>query len=214
MNTEPPGWMSKSLSTARLRRYMRAADGDATTAVQLYRWNLDVCSAFYGPLHWLEIGLRNALHDQLHARYESAQWWVFAPLNGHGTGKVHEARNKLKKRKNRDIDANDIVAKLTFGFWVSLLSRGTNYDRNLWVPTLHKAFPHYSGPRRQLHAELDDMLYFRNRIMHYEPIFDLDLAARRNTIYRQLGHLSPTLAERVRELDRIPEVLIRPDERG
>ncbi|RCW47209.1 hypothetical protein DFQ14_101555 [Halopolyspora algeriensis] len=104
---------------------------------------------------------------------------------------------------------DDIVAKLTLGFWISLLSRGRAYDRRFWVPVLHKAFPHYSGPRRPLHSELEDIRKLRNRIMHYEPIFEYDLHSYRAGIYRQLGHLSPVIADRVRPLDRIPEALVR-----
>jgi hypothetical protein len=211
MTAEPRGWIHNALSSARFARYLKAADGNWEVAVRLYRWNIDVSSAFYGPLHWLEVSLRNALNDGLRARYERADWWVLAPLDDNGHRKIVHARRKLARRSGPDIGADSVVAELSFGFWVSLLSKGKAYDRVFWVPVLHKAFPHYSGPRQPLHTELTRMLRLRNRIMHHEPIFDHDLAAYREGIYRHIGYLSPIVADQVRQLDRTSEALARRD---
>ncbi|MDR7302039.1 hypothetical protein [Haloactinomyces albus] len=197
------------------------AGGDVDVAFRLYQWNPEVCSAFYGPMHWLEIGLRNALNDTLRGHYGRDDWWTSAPLDDNGHRMVGNARGELveearrKKHSRRNVMepcADDIVAKLAFGSWVSLLSRGKAYDRYLWVPLLYKAFPNYSGPRRPLHSELEKMRRLRNRIMHYEPVFEHDLHSYRAGIYRQLGYLSPVIADQARRFDRIPEVLGRYDE--
>lgn len=98
---------------------------------------------------------------------------------------------------------------MSFGFWVSLLSAGAAYDRVLWVPTLHLAFPHYSGTRRALHDNLLTMVLLRNRIMHHEPVYYRDLAADHRKLYRLLGYLSPEAVARARALDRVGAVLGR-----
>ncbi|WP_203923445.1 hypothetical protein [Rugosimonospora africana] len=79
----------------------------------------------------------------------------------------------------RNVTADDVVAELQFGFWTSLLSnhRGSQYGRLLWVPTLHRSFPHYHGRRRDLHDNYEAMRLLRNRIMHHEPIHHRDLMA-------------------------------------
>jgi hypothetical protein len=172
-----------------------------------------VAAAFYHLLHWIEVGWRNAMHQRLREHFGRADWWEAAPLDANGLDKVRRARRQLDRRKPAVGTSDDLVTELTFGFWVSLLSRGHAYDRTLWVPALHRAFPHYSGLRRALHAEAYPVLHFRNRIMHYEPIFDLDLVTYRATICRLLGYLSPTVVTLVSDLDRIPETLARHPDR-
>ncbi len=120
-------WMSKALSLPRLDAYARAANGDALAAERLYWWNVQISGAFYGPLHCLEVALRNALHDELRSSYARDDWWTVLSNNRH-----------------------------------------SQYDRRLWVPCLHRAFPHYRGRRRDLYDNLETMRLFRNRIMHHE----------------------------------------------
>jgi hypothetical protein len=204
-----PVWVRRAFSAARLMPYAHASGGDATATMLLYWWNVEVSGALYGPLHCLEISLRNALHDQLRKKYGRPDWWTTAPLNSTGVRLVTEAHQKLLRRGSESTTADDVVAALSFGFWVSLLSSGAAYDRRLWVPTLHRAFPHYSGPRRLLHDNLLSMVYLRNRIMHHEPIHHRDLPKDHEKIYRLLGYISPETAKEAQMMDRVPEVLSR-----
>lgn len=197
------------LSIPRLDRYLKAAGGDRESALALYQWNLEAAAASYHLLHWVEVGWRNAMHRELHRHFGRPDWWEVAPLDANGRDKVRRARSQLDRRKPGLGTADDLVTEFSFGFWVSLLSRGNAYDRSLWVPVLYRAFPYFSGRRRDLHAEVYRVLYFRNRVMHYEPVFDLHLEGYRQTIYRLLGYLSPRVVDVVRVLDRIPDVLPR-----
>ncbi|WP_345392536.1 hypothetical protein [Nonomuraea salmonea] len=63
-------------------------------AWDLYQWNVQVSEAFYGPLHCLEICLRNAEHDQLRNRFGTDDWWRVAPLNMSEAAKVTAAKQK------------------------------------------------------------------------------------------------------------------------
>ncbi|MEO3793315.1 hypothetical protein ABGB14_24145 [Nonomuraea sp. B10E15] len=168
---------------------------------------MEVSEAFYGPLHCLEITLRNAEHDRLCAQYGRNDWWRVAPLDEHTATKVAVARQKLLRRCAGDFTADDVVAELSFGFWVSLLSR--RHDRHLWVPALHRAFPHYTGSREPLRESLQTMLLLRNRIMHHEPIHHRHLAADHAKIYTLLGYLELRIGSWLRAFDRVPEVLAR-----
>src|ERR1700721_1161807 len=102
------------------------------------------------------------------------------------------------------MSADDVVAGLSFGFWVSLLSR--TYDRYLWVPALHKAFPHYSGSRRELFDNFDAMRRLRNRVMHHEPIHHRHLEADHAKIYRLVGYITPDAVVWLQRFDRVPAV--------
>lgn len=199
-----PDWIGEVLSAPRFAPYLAKTSGDLSAAIKLYWWNVRISAAFYAPLHVLEIALRNALHRQLTVTFGRVDWWDVAPLNKNGRRKVDDAHGILAQRR-RPCTADDTVAELTFGFWVSCVSKA--YDRSLWVPSLHKAFPHYRGPRRRLHDNLHTMLLFRNRIMHHEPIHHRHLEADHRTILRLLGHLSPTMVEALEAYDHVDTVL-------
>ncbi len=199
-------WIGGALSEARFASYVTECRGDVEAAWRLYLWNIGISVAFYPLLHFAEIALRNALHRELSARFRRADWWSVAPLNEHGHLLVKQAQEKvcaLRSPQNTD----DLVAKLTFGFWVSLVSR--TYDRTLWVPALHRAFPQYRGRRDVLHAELKEVLWLRNRVMHHEPIHRRDLKADHDMIYRLFDYMSSGLGAAVRQADQVPRVLLQ-----
>lgn len=204
--TVSPAWIDAALSTARFAPYLAKTSGDPVSAEELYWWNTEASSAFYGPLHCLEVSLRNAVHRNLATKWARTDWWEAAPLNRNGKSKVAQARAKLADLRRPHID-DDVVAQLSFGFWAMLLT--TEYDRRLWVPSLHRAFPHFRGPRRTLHREVETMRLFRNRIMHHEPIHHRHLEADHQTIVRVIGYSSPMMAARLASRDRVPAVLAR-----
>ncbi|MEU8070498.1 MULTISPECIES: hypothetical protein [unclassified Micromonospora] len=218
MPADLPDWIRRSFSVARMRPYVEAVAGDHDQAVALYWWNIEISAAFYGPLHCLEIALRNALHRRLASHYDRPDWWAVAPLTEHGSRLVREAADKCRRRFGRRgvlaPGADDVVAELSFGFWVSLLSNrpGSRYDRLLWVPALNQAFPGYSGSRGRLHESFETMRLLRNRIMHHEPIHHRDLAADHRRLYQLLAAVDGSVVEVVRAMDRVPSVLLRRDD--
>ena len=201
-----PGWMRRAFSPARLAPYLRAADSPGK-AVALYWWNIEVSAAFFGPISCLETTLRNALHRELTTAYGTPGWWDDAPLDARGRSVVSDTRRKVARLGGDPALTDAMVAELSFGFWVSLLSKGKSYDRRFWVPTLHRAFPHYKGRRDTLHDGMHSLLLLRNRIMHHEPVHHRALADDHAKIYRMLGYLDPEAADGIRPFDRVPEVL-------
>lgn len=190
----------------RFAPYLAATNGDLPTAVELYWWNVGVSAAFYTPLHCLEVALRNAVHHQLALNYGRTNWWDVAPLSKTGLRAVADTRNKLAARAKPGA-ADDMVAELSLGFWVSFVSN--TYHRSLWVPCLHKAFPFHHGRRGPLNSDLHTMLLFRNRIMHHEPVHHRHLAQDHRTVLRLLGYLSPSMAEQLKKYDQVDAVLRR-----
>jgi hypothetical protein len=203
MSTEPD-WIRDALSVPRFAPYLAKTSGDLSTAIQLYWWNVGVSAAFYAPLHCLEMALRNAVHQQLAVKFGRTDWWEVAPLNKSGLRIVEDTQSKLATRA-RPSTADDMVAELSFGFWVSFVSN--TYHRSVWVPCLHKAFPFYRGRRRPLHSDLRTTLLFRNRIMHHEPIHHRHLEADHRTILRLLGYLSPAMAAQLKSYDQVEAML-------
>ncbi|MBW8482396.1 hypothetical protein K1Y72_08485 [Actinomadura sp. PM05-2] len=199
------------LSSPRFGTYRQAVGGDAEAAGRLYLWNVEISGAFYPLLHLLEISSRNALNERLCARYTRRDWWTVAPLSEEGHrlvgAAVGKARRKITREGRRSHTADDVVAELSFGFWVSLLS--TRSDRAFWVPSLHRAFPGYSGRRAPLHSDFMRMLVLRNRVMHHEPIHHRNLTRDHGVLHELLGRLSQPLAVQCREFDRVPRILAR-----
>jgi hypothetical protein len=67
-----------ALTKARLDTYLRHAKGKnpqavAEDALDLYVWNMQVSAALHGPLHIVEVCLRNALHAALSLGF-TAEW--------------------------------------------------------------------------------------------------------------------------------------------
>ncbi|MEU8192862.1 hypothetical protein AB0C10_03655 [Microbispora amethystogenes] len=209
MDAELPQWMRRAISQPRLAPYLRSCGADAARAERLYYWNLEVAAAFYGPLHFLEICLRNAFHHALTTRFGRPDWWEAAPLTPHGGRQVRKAADQAVANlgRRRPVTPDDVVTELTFGFWVSLISR--RYDRHLWVPALHTAFRDCPETRRDLHDGLVSLVLFRNRVMHHEPVHTRDLAADHAKLCRMLGYLAPEAAGLLARMDRVAEVLAR-----
>jgi hypothetical protein len=190
VDTDAPVWVSRLLSLPRWQAYCVAVGGNPAAAWELYRWNLQMCAALHEPLHWAELGLRNRLHQALRAHFGRSDWWQLTSLDLAARHKIGKALERCRQHKLVSPGPDDLVAELSFGFWVSLLA--SRYDRTLWVPILHRAFqPAYTGPRRLLHENLCAVLRLRNRVMHHEPIFrdglDVDVAR----LERVLGLLAP-----------------------
>lgn len=208
MSCDPPTWSDRVFSQPRLTPYVVAAQLDGTHAMDRYQWNLQVSEAFYPALACLEISLRNALDVQLQQHYGRPDWWESVPLSKLLKGDeavVRRAEADASKRKGAAMSADDVVAGLSFGFWVSLLSH--RYDRYLWVPALHKAFPHYKGRRKELFDNFDAMRRLRNRVMHHEPIHHRHLEADHAKIYRLVGYIDPDAVVWLQRFDRVPAVL-------
>lgn len=150
-----------------------------------YVWNAALASGLHGPLHILEVTLRNAVHDRL-KQVHGASWFDLPNmLKGPETGMIQDARNYLAER-GEPTTPDKVIAELNFRFWVGIFSR--KYDR-LWVSSLQATF----SPRpirHELHEKLDRLRTLRNRIAHHEPILHRHLMADLADIKQIVGSLS------------------------
>jgi len=208
MHADEFGMLRAIASRERLEPYLTTCLGDQSAAVRLYSWNIQVSAALQAPLGCLEVAYRNALHYRLSTLFGRGDWWLAPNIQLHHTAQrmVTDAIQEIQRRRKRPTPGRT-VAELSFGFWVSLLGSGTDYETRLWRPALRHAFPGYRGRRAPLHREFDDVRRLRNRIAHHEAIHRHDLAADHERILRLLGYISPEYAAWVRLHDRVPEVL-------
>lgn len=141
----------RDLSEERFEPYLVAADGDAESAWNQYRWNLQLVAAL-SPLGCdLEVVLRNTIHRQLCELFNREDWWT-APklsLDRHSLTFLEPVVKRHERRLAKEtVGPGRVVADVTLGFWVSLLSRGGTaplgrrvaYEDDLWRPALRLGF--------------------------------------------------------------------------
>jgi hypothetical protein len=164
------------ITAPRFRAFLEAAEGDQSQAMALYDWNVSVSAAFFEVLSYSEILLRNAIDAQF-APVEHSQpateSWLYDPsiLTPKSLEKVTEATENIERARKEPTRAR-VVANLSFGFWRALLNK--RY-KQLWIETLHDAFPNGNGDRAQVASLLAKLNPFRNRLAHHEPIISASI---------------------------------------
>jgi hypothetical protein len=174
--------IERTVTRERLRRYLGATHQDIANALLLYEYNVALSEALYGLLHGLEVTIRNSMHHVLTANYGTPAWYDRAPLSTYWTERIADAKGRVGTTT-----PGKVIAELTLGFWVELLSRSN--QNTLWFGKhLAMAFPNTALRRDQIHARFKIVQLLRNRISHHEPILTT-----RNTLYT--GHDFLSLAE-------------------
>lgn len=177
-----------ALSHARFNTYLNWVGNDPEMALRLYTYNTHLCSALGGPLHMLEVTLRNTVDRQMVATHGPA--WLLTPpaglLTPYQVDTIQKAVRTLTGQ-GKALTHDPLVAELSFGFWTSLFGHQSHH---LW----HGLRPIFSAPslqRRKVAQLLTDLRTLRNRMAHHEPIVALPLAARYLIITELTGWMEP-----------------------
>jgi hypothetical protein len=164
-------------------RYLPRAWGDICPlqkaiqmALRLYIWNIRLCEALYLPLQFAEVAARNAIQIPIGKRF-GPSWYINQKfinlLPERMKFELSETlRLEIAKRGADALKQDHIIAGLSFGFWVSLMTSA--YDKQLWMHGITSSFPGAAPTdgRQAIHARLDDMRKFRNDVAHHVAIFD------------------------------------------
>jgi len=168
----------KTMSIARVGRYVSACGGSSKKAMTLYRKNLKLSQEFFTIISCFEIALRNAI-DQHLLQTLGIDWL----RNGASAGGIFDNSNcRLTKENINDsihklnpyYNHTKLVAELGFGFWRYLFSRN---QFNATGKTLLRIFP--AKPISSSIIQYNNIYVFnhlkeinniRNRIAHHEPI--------------------------------------------
>lgn len=171
----PYAAVQKALSPARLGRYMPAANDDPHLALRLYIWNARLCEALYLPLQFAEVAARNAIQIPVGKRFGQA-WYINSKfihiLPDRMKSELSETVRLETKKRGAVLTQDHIIAGLSFGFWVSLMTAA--YDKHLWMHGVKGSFPgaSHADDRHAIYVMLDDMRKFRNDVAHHVAIFD------------------------------------------
>jgi hypothetical protein len=107
--------------------------------------------------------------------------------------------------------SDDVVAGLSFGFWVTILD--PVFEPDLWAPGLQKAFPHFATitgqtlTRPPVARRLNEIRDFRNRIMHHEPIIARPLENDYLKIRETCSWILPDVSDWIEHHSRISALL-------
>jgi hypothetical protein len=186
-------------------------------AETLYIANMRLSGAAMESLHVFEVVVRNSIDAQL-KKWNSANGgpseWAMSPtplLAGvlDARGKLTEAKtnaaNSLKGR--RPFKHDDVVAQLSLGTWRYLLPSKDIVKQKLWDEALESAFPHLYGSSDILKSWIEIAYDLRNRVAHFEPIFERDLRGKRRAIRDVINSVSKDARIWFLETDRLlPEI--------
>lgn len=198
-------------SDVRLQSYRGSDRGDVDTVVA-YLWNLRLSEALYPILAIFEVTLRNALHNALSEHYDTDHWFDRKGLlEDRDRNEIEDAKERLR-RNDVDVDANEIVAHLSLGFWVALLQR--SYADRFWEPEggalLRAVFPYAPDDRLERETMWDisnRARVLRNRVAHYRPVFNQErLAEDHADAVAIIGWMSRAMDDLVTLTDRFDEV--------
>lgn len=176
-----------------------------------YFWNIALSESLYPTLHGVELALRNTIHATLSDRYNTEEWWdrphtLYRDQRRHLDGK----RQAYFDKQGVPITPGQLVAELTFGFWVIVLS-GTHVS-NIWrwkrYQLVDQAFPYRSGVLLlDIYRRFNTIRQLRNRVMHFERIFDRpDIRGDHAEIHEAIQWISPDLHAGIHAVDSFLEV--------
>ncbi|WP_431287615.1 Abi family protein [Roseateles chitinivorans] len=185
---------AQSFSQARLSSYRTFLGAvDDAQALALHEWNDELSVCLFRLLRKIEIVLRNQLHKALSARYGalggpgSKDWYAHVALSTSSMEKIrkithfHQGTQHLPRVPPPSPD--DVVSKLTFGFWPHLLDLARDAQRRPvdWGSMLLDVLPGHRQRQASYWAKRkhQDALFarlvlcndLRNRIAHHEPIW-------------------------------------------
>lgn len=161
------------ISEERLSAYRSDINDSNLIVLARYTWNINLSQAFYAQLHLFEIFLRNRI-NYLATRVFGEDWLLGnrVKFNAFHSQKIKEAVENLQKN-NRKVEKGRVIAELNLGFWTGLF--GHEYYNHFMSKIIVEIFPNLekSKDRNQIiRTRLKDIRKLRNRVFHYEPVFN------------------------------------------
>ena len=205
----PVAALSEIISPLRLGTYLNAAGHDAQRALQIYLWNAKIGAAFHIPIQAVEVGLRNRVADGLASAF-GPDWWsdpAYLGLIGGKRGTDIEVVKTRLSSKGKPLVTGQIIAGLSFGFWIAMLHR--RFNQHVWSSHLRTSFPHLppAVSLNQVHQRAGEIADLRNRIWHHEPIFRRNLTDDYSRCMLVLGWLCPSKRLWIKPHCRVPLVM-------
>ncbi|HXC55164.1 MAG TPA: hypothetical protein VNU97_07715 [Rhizomicrobium sp.] len=201
--------IEKALQKQRLARYAAVAGSeDLGELLKFYMWNCALCEAFYLPLQMAEIVTRNAIHGAL-LFWLKDRWFENQTFIGILDPKFRdELAGHVVTNGELPDAAHQICSSLSFGFWEHLTIK--RFNRILWNKGIGHNFPQAPvkiDAREDLHALIEKVRRWRNRIAHHKPIYDRSPSDKYQDVLTLIRWVCNDTANWVASISRVQQVI-------
>lgn len=185
---------------------------DKYKSLKEYKNNILLSKDFYIPLSIIEISLKNSL--DLYFISTIGQDWLFdksfikpqLQIKIDNAIRILHQNNKLYYR-NKQINHNNLISELSFGFWLMLLKKP--YQQYLRYGNLKQIFPNLPSTqdksinRHFIFIKLNNIRFFRNKVFHYDKIINkIEYKNMMDEIYEVLSYFDDEIVSIAKELNR------------
>ena len=218
-----PAGVRSWLGEPRFARYTAAAGGDEDLALGLYQWNAQAAAAALVDVGHFEVALRNAYDRQLGHRFPGWAVDQASPVfhQVQGRGPTRDEQTRMNDRSRQELERarrglgghpthGQVVGALSFGFWAQMTHR--QRTATFWAPTIRLSFPPETHVvRGRIHELVQNVVKFRNRLAHNEPVFSTrtGLDQRRDDVTTLFWMVHPTAAASTEAHSTVTAVLSR-----
>jgi hypothetical protein len=194
-----------ALSSSRFEAYRTNPGDDDIECLKRYVWNVALSEALYPTLQYLEIALRNGIHQAATTHFGTEYWFdVPTLITDPTTLKIISGAKGNLTKAGKPIEAGRVVAELHFGFWRQLFFN--EYEKRLWRHIIKDVFPHAPKSQRQraiLGPRIHNAKELRNRIFHHEPVWKFQgLQQRHVEVLETISWINRPMEELARVTDR------------
>ena len=165
----------------------------------------EISAALWVHIIAFETTLRDFISEKLQRIYGVIDWWLVPNLLSRSDLKDIDYAIKRLNGRQLPISNENVVANLSFSFWVELLSK--RYHQKIWMK-LVKFFPAYPGRREDFYNKAREIRNLRNVIAHHGPILRRDLFRDHAYLHELTALLDPELANEVRRKSRVLDLLL------
>ena len=202
--------LERSISSSRISTYKNNGFTEIETIAD-YVLNAKISQNFYFLLQNLEVSLRNAIYESFKKNYPNSDFFYLFENNSFNRYKSKKEKHsrecwkmlcgvKYKLKHMQTLSDGKIIAELNFGFWTELLTSRDNKYTDMWRRIFLDVFPNYKikssidQDKTSIALKIDDIRNFRNRIFHYEPIYNQsDLTKKHMDIFDILTWLNENM---------------------
>ena len=197
----------EAISPSRFSSYQIGSGTDGVQpGIAEYLWNIGLSESLYPALQGVEITLRNSIHDAVRQDGGVDDWFAYM-LAGRELESVTAEKRRMSNQ-GKIIRPDDLVASLSFGFWVGLFH--SRYEQILWPKLLVEVFPNIPRElrtRNSIFRKLEQIRRLRNRVFHHEPIWHWhDLEQRHREMLEVISWINREMLSVVEAIDRFTEV--------
>ncbi|KXO06514.1 Tiorf34 protein [Moritella sp. JT01] len=146
--------------------------------IATYMFMQDLSSHYFTIIQIIEVHLRNAIHKAATNKFDDDEWFTNVPTSQKSKNQVDKAIEDSLENVGVKYTSDDVIANLSFGFWVHMLHEDygnpRKKEKNLWQYKFDDAFPYAKNKgkkRAALFRELGTLNKFRNRLYHHEPVW-------------------------------------------